>query len=257
MLIINADDYGKTRDTSDHIMICYKSGRITSCTAMMFMADSERAAEIARASNLDIGLHLNLSDHFTGNHHNQKLRDVHERVASYMARGTLALSFYNPLMKRDFEYTFKSQYERFVQLYGKPPSHIDGHRHTHLCMNSLIGGLIPRGSKVRRGFHFERGEKSFAKRCYRALVDFYVTRRYVCVDYFFSITPLENRKRLSGILSLARQRNVELMVHPEKERELLFLMSKDYLSLIEGIPLGTYSALQPKGIFANAGGNGQ
>ncbi len=47
------------------------------------------------------------------------------------------------------------------------------------------------------------------------------------------------------------------MVHPEKERELLFLMSKDYWDLVAGIPLGTYSVLGPKPADTKTGANEQ
>jgi hypothetical protein len=40
-------------------------GRITSVSGMVFMRDSERAAELANNSDLDVGLHLNFSEEFT------------------------------------------------------------------------------------------------------------------------------------------------------------------------------------------------
>ena len=33
---------------------------------MVFMADSERAAELAKENELDVGLHLNFAERFTG-----------------------------------------------------------------------------------------------------------------------------------------------------------------------------------------------
>ena len=65
MLIINADDWGRSRAETNAALECYQHGRITSVSAMVFMNDSERAAEIAREHNLDAGLHLNFTDPFT------------------------------------------------------------------------------------------------------------------------------------------------------------------------------------------------
>jgi predicted glycoside hydrolase/deacetylase ChbG (UPF0249 family) len=37
MLIINADDFGRSTVETDAILGCYKAGRITSVSAMVFM----------------------------------------------------------------------------------------------------------------------------------------------------------------------------------------------------------------------------
>ena len=65
MLIINADDWGRSVAETDAALRCYKGGRITSVSAMVFMEDSERAAELAKENELDVGLHLNFTDEFT------------------------------------------------------------------------------------------------------------------------------------------------------------------------------------------------
>jgi len=49
MLIINADDFGRSELETDVILKCYHERRITSTTAMVFMADSVRAADLGRA----------------------------------------------------------------------------------------------------------------------------------------------------------------------------------------------------------------
>ena len=47
ILIVNADDYGWNRPTTEATLEAFRAGRITSATALMFMDDSERAAELA------------------------------------------------------------------------------------------------------------------------------------------------------------------------------------------------------------------
>jgi len=44
MLIINADDFGRSWEETDVAHSCIRRGQITSVTAMVFMHDSERAA---------------------------------------------------------------------------------------------------------------------------------------------------------------------------------------------------------------------
>ena len=72
MLIINADDWGRSLAETDAALECYKAGRITSASAMVFMGDSERAAELAKENKLDVGLHLNFTDRFTANQYTER-----------------------------------------------------------------------------------------------------------------------------------------------------------------------------------------
>src|SRR2546426_10477618 len=52
LLIMNADDWGRDRQTTDRTFECVLRGTVSSVSAMVFMEDSERAAtiEIGRAS---------------------------------------------------------------------------------------------------------------------------------------------------------------------------------------------------------------
>jgi len=64
-LIINADDWGRDLATTDRIRECFEAQAISSASAMVFMADSERAAKIARLGSFDCGLHLNFTTPFS------------------------------------------------------------------------------------------------------------------------------------------------------------------------------------------------
>ena len=48
MITINADDWGRSEAETDAALFCYVNGRISSVSAMVFMEDSERAAELAK-----------------------------------------------------------------------------------------------------------------------------------------------------------------------------------------------------------------
>jgi predicted glycoside hydrolase/deacetylase ChbG (UPF0249 family) len=61
MVIINADDFGRSRLVTDRILSCYKQGSITSTSAMVFMEDSQRAVDLAKEYSIDVGLHLNFT----------------------------------------------------------------------------------------------------------------------------------------------------------------------------------------------------
>src|SRR4029077_20103780 len=61
VLIINADDWGRSQETTDRIAECVAHGAVSSVSAMVFMEDSERSAVIARERGIDAGLHLNFT----------------------------------------------------------------------------------------------------------------------------------------------------------------------------------------------------
>ena len=243
MLIINADDWGRNKTVTDNSITCFKKLRISSASAMVFMADSERAAELAREYGLETGLHLNFTLAFDGNAKSSQLIKSHRRIASFLTMSKYCSFFYNPLLKRDFEYTYKAQYEEFVHLYNKEPTHIDGHHHMHLCTNMLIDRLIPRGSKVRRSFTFSSGERNFLNITYRKIIDSILMQRYTCTELFFSATPTQNIERQKNIINLAKSQNVELMVHPEKTIEFDFLMSDEFSQIVSCVQTGNYSNL--------------
>ena len=242
MLIINADDWGKNKLTTDQTLSCYKNGRITSASAMVFMADSERSSELALENNIDIGLHLNFNLKFDGNVKSSKLKSSHQLIASFLSKNKYCLLIYNPLLTRQFDYVYKAQYEEYVRLYNQKPTHIDGHKHMHLCTNMIVDSIIPDGYKVRRNFSFAYGEKEFLNRCYRYIVDKWLQKKYICTDYFFDIVPFY-KERLQKIFSYTKSMNVELMVHAERTEEFNFLMSNEYQEMIYNVKKSNYSNL--------------
>ena len=243
MLIINADDWGGWESATDAALACFKKGRITSVTAMVFMADSDRAAALARESGMDVGLHLNLDAPFTGRTCPESLHRRHQPVCRWLRSGRYAQLIYNPFLRQHFHHLYAGQVEEFTRLYGRMPSHIDGHHHRHLCANMLLGNIIPEGVKVRRGFSFWPGEKSRLNRAYRRWVDRRLSRRHRTTDYFFSLGQCLRTNRLPRVTGLAKAASVELMTHPEKSEEYNWLMSDHCLSLTQSLDIRPYTQL--------------
>src|SRR6266480_4217678 len=65
VLIVNADDWGRDAETTARIAECVVPGGVSSVSAMVFMADSERAADTARERGIDAGLHVNFTTPFS------------------------------------------------------------------------------------------------------------------------------------------------------------------------------------------------
>ena len=241
MLIINADDWGRSSAETDAALRCYQGGRLTSVSAMVFMADSERAAELTKKNELDIGLHLNFTERFTGARVAARVADGHDKIARFLTRNRYAQILYNPYLRAEFVYSFETQLEEFTRLFGKAPSHIDGHHHMHLCGNMLLSNLIPSGMRVRRNFSFWPGEKSRLNRAYRALVDRWLARRYRLTDYFFDLTQSIQENKMDRVLALAESSNVELMTHPILELESGYLISDQFHANLHRLSVASYA----------------
>jgi predicted glycoside hydrolase/deacetylase ChbG (UPF0249 family) len=243
MIIVNADDFGRSRSETDAALSCYKEGRITSASAMVFMEDSCRAAECARATGIDVGLHVNLSQPFTGQVKVRRLQECHDRVAQFLTGNRYSLLVYHPALRAQFQYVYDAQLEEFTRLYGRHPSHIDGHLHEHLSTNMLLDKIIPAGEKVRRSFSFWPGEKGVVNRAYRGLIDRSLARRYRVTDFFFSLQRCLQNDGLPRVFELSKVAIVELMTHPADPAEYVYLMSDDYVVALHQVEMRTYGSL--------------
>jgi predicted glycoside hydrolase/deacetylase ChbG (UPF0249 family) len=218
-------------------MSCFANGRITSASAMVFMKDSERAAAAALGAGLDVGLHVNLSEEFSGRLVQDQVRTAHDQIRRFLRANKYALLIFNPLLVRQFEYVFAAQLAEFLRLYGRQPSHFDGHQHMHLATNMLVQRVLPSGAKVRRSFSFRAGEKSFANRWYRRAVNLSLKRRHQVTHHLFSLSDYLSPRHLERVIVLAQQSDVELIAHPERPIEYAFLMSDEFAHAISGVRL--------------------
>lgn len=231
MLIVNADDLGRSRDETDAVLTCHAQRRVTSTSAMVFMADSERAAQLARARGIPVGLHLNLSERFSADNVEAGLRHKHERLCRFLKSSKYSVVLYHPLLAREFADVVQAQLTEFGRLFGCTPAHVDGHQHMHLATNVLVQRLLPAGTRVRRSFSFAAGQKSLLNRCYRERVDSALARRHPLTDYFFSLGHHLNAQGIARLASLATRDVVELMVHPAWDREFDFMMGEHFTEL--------------------------
>lgn len=241
MLIINADDFGRSASETDAALRCYRAGRITSVSAMVFMANSERGAELAKENEVDIGLHLNFTEEFTQKEKSARLTQAQNRLAMYLRRTKWSELFYNPLLRKAFSYCYHAQAEEFARLFGNLPTRVDGHHHMHLCANIVLSDLIPAGMRIRRNFSFWPGEKGRLNRSYRALVDRWLQRRYHLTDYFFDLTQCIETNKFSRVSSLAKESTVELMTHPIVSQEEDYLMGDEFAELLQRLEVRNYA----------------
>jgi YdjC-like protein len=244
-LIINADDWGQYPETTNRALECFLRGSISSVSAMVLMKDSERAAGIARERGMDAGLHLNLTAQFSAPGTARNLIEHQERVARYLRLHRYAQVIFHPGLARSFDYLVAAQRDEFCRLYGDEPARWDGHHHMHLCSNVLVGGLLPRGTIVRRSFSFLPGDKML-NQIYRGAVNRALSRRHSLTDYFFSLPPFYPAARIERIFSVAARSVVEVETHPVNPEEYQYLMGGDVFSKIGDAPIESGYTLPQK-----------
>jgi predicted glycoside hydrolase/deacetylase ChbG (UPF0249 family) len=240
VIIVNADDWGRDTLTTDRTRECVRQGTVSSVSAMVWMADSERSAAIAQQEVIDAGLHLNLTSSFTAADVPVGVREHQEKVGRYLRSSRFASAIYHPGLRQSFEYVIAAQIEQYESLYGARPFRIDGHHHMHLSANVLMGNLLPEGTVVRRSFSFRPGEKSIANRAFRRLVNSIIARRHRLTDLFFSLPPIE-ATRLQAILRLGASSVVELECHPVNSDEYAFLTSGGISRCSDAVELSSFA----------------
>jgi predicted glycoside hydrolase/deacetylase ChbG (UPF0249 family) len=136
-VIINADDFGRSHGINRGVVAAHEHGIVTSASLMVSWPASRDAALYTRDyPELDVGLHLDLAEWtFTS----EGWQPLYERVA---------LS--DPKAIRDETW---HQIERFDQLVGILPSHLDSHQHTHRSepARSVVLGISEELGIVVRG----------------------------------------------------------------------------------------------------------
>ena len=204
---------------------------------MVFMEDSERAAQLARDKEVDVGLHLNFTSPFSDRKRQGRLLEYQQRLANFLLGGRYAQLVFHPGLVNAFEYVVAAQIDEFRRLYCAEPGRIDGHHHMHLCANVLLGNLIPSGTIVRRNFSFARDEKTWVNRTYRLWIDRRLKKIYGLVDLLFPLAPVGQLDRLKKIVEVAQTSVVELETHPVNPDEYRFLSTGEIFRQIKDIQI--------------------
>jgi chitin disaccharide deacetylase len=249
LLIVNADDLGLEVEVTDAILDCFRSRAISSTTALVWMRDSDRAAEIARRERIPTGLHLNLIEPYTASDVPPRVADTQRRVVERLGSGGLGPQLYHRAWSEDFGQCIRDQLSRFTELYRMPPTHLDGHRHMHLAMNALLSRSLEPVRRCRRPVNRPAVESASYKRLARSALSVLVRLRFTTTDACFSLRSLHPELGGSGLdeaLARARRRSVELFVHPGYRDELPLLCSDEWRAWVATHRLGSFDDLPPR-----------
>jgi chitin disaccharide deacetylase len=211
-LVVNADDFGFTRDVNQGIIEAHRDGILTATTLMAPGGAFDDAVRLAKENpTLDVGCHLVL-------------------VGSPGFAPTVAKLLQNVLLKRVDVFRELSGQVRRIMDAGIVPTHLDTHKHTHLIPQVL--DAVARISEefkipwVRRPFDFpmQAGGIGWKKRAVSRSFGIVrgrferVLKAHGCksTDHFagFKITGAYDAGDLVALIRELPEGSTEFMCHP-------------------------------------------
>jgi predicted glycoside hydrolase/deacetylase ChbG (UPF0249 family) len=246
LLIINADDWGYDTSTTGAIVECFRAGSVTSVSAMVYMSDSARAADLAESGGEPVGFHMNLTEAFTDPACPERVRVRQQRLVRYFAGPQWRMWGFSPRLFTEIEDCIADQLEAFRHLYGREPTHIDGHKHVHQSAGVMLGRSLPSGANMRPSFTYLPGEKSILNRLARMFVNRLMRVRFRSPRYLFDLREIHPALGGAGLerkLDLSHRDTVEVMTHPGQPDERAILLDDSWASLLRGRRVGAYADL--------------
>jgi predicted glycoside hydrolase/deacetylase ChbG (UPF0249 family) len=190
-LIVNADDFGFTRDVNQGIVEAHRRGILTATTLMATGAAFEHAVELARENpELDVGVHLVL-------------------VGGEGYPGTVARLMRDMALGRIRVYDELARQVTKVLEAGLRPTHLDTHKHTHL-LPPVLGAV----ARIAEEFHIAWVRRPLLRsRLFQG-----VLRRHGCrtTDRFagFWMTGRYGARDLARLIESLPEGLTEFMCHP-------------------------------------------
>lgn len=152
-LIINADDFGLCRAQNYGIIEAFTQGVVSSTTAIVTSPAIEHAAWLAGCfPELPVGLHFMLS---WGRPLTPLTCLVNEQ--GMLDKGIWQKSEAGTLDPEEIRCELASQYQHFIDLFGKAPTHIDSHHHVHM-LPTLYPLVEAFAMEYRLPLRIDRGE---------------------------------------------------------------------------------------------------
>jgi hopanoid biosynthesis associated protein HpnK len=132
-LIVNADDFGRSRSINEAVVRAHQEGVLTSTSLMVNEPAFEEAVQLAKASpSLGVGLHLTL----LCGHSTLPPRQIPELVNrngefTNSPVGAGFRYFFHSGLRDQLRLEIHAQFQKFRQT-GLPLDHVNGHLHLHL-----------------------------------------------------------------------------------------------------------------------------
>ncbi len=131
VLVVNADDFGRSSGVNRGIALAHDRGIVTSASAMVRWPAAEEAAAMARTRpGLGVGLHVDLSEWI---YRDGEWAPLYEVVSDD---------------RTAVEAEVAAQLEQFARLFRRQPTHLDSHQHRHVH-EPVRSVLVEAGRRLR------------------------------------------------------------------------------------------------------------
>lgn len=219
-LIVNADDFGKSREVNEAICEAFEKGIIDRTTLMTNMPNAKEAMELAKEKEFSdkIGIHLNLTSG------RPLTKDMSADPVMCNSSGEFSADFARSLKTRFFlpaktrrnvEAEIRAQFDRYKEL-GGTLWHVDSHHHVHTDpsiwreLKKVMRDYPVTSVRLSRNMY--RGG-NILMRIYKALFNASVKRFCrIRPDYFGSAE--DYGQYLAVHPGFAEDHKIEIMVHP-------------------------------------------
>ena len=219
VLIVNADDCNLTPGVTRAILDCHDRGILTSTTFMANLpVQKETVRELLKRKNLGVGIHLNVTF--------GKPISKPARVLSLLTPAgdfkKVRDQISRPPAAAELSREYQVQIDRFTELFGRKPSHLDTHHqvHDHVFFLKVLCEVAAKNAlPVRRSLSFRRSaatEKSPSSEISHPLRGFEMTGVRTPDFFFGNLTPSGywTREPLVTILQNLPAGVSEIMCHP-------------------------------------------
>jgi chitin disaccharide deacetylase len=181
-IIVNADDYAISPEISRSILDLVEKKRISATSAMSVSPHWKNwgGAVFDYADDVDVGLHFSLTEFDPLSNPGS----IHGASASRTFGHVMMRSMLGLIRPQDVRSEFLRQWDAFVQINGRAPSHVDGHQHVHQLpgvRQPLVSAIMEVGGKY----------PPYIRTCHEDLTT--ILRRGVCTTRaaLFSVSGMQ------------------------------------------------------------------
>ncbi len=263
-LIINADDFGITKETNEAIKQGFEAGIITSTSLIVNLEAFEHAIFniLPTISNIDIGFHFNIVEGKSLTNQNLLCDDEGNFNQKY---GQLILKSYSTDFLKQVEIEFRAQIEKALQ--HCKISHIDSHMHTHSIPNifKLISKLAKEYNipyvRTQKEIPYIVWKKSFNRKFAINIIKNILLNTFTIInrkersnDYFIGVLYtgfMDENSIIKGLAKIKKDNTLtEVIFHPTTDkseinnyREFLITQNPNFKETLKnsGFALSNYS----------------
>ena len=130
-LVVNADDFGRTRDINRGILHAFRYGIVSSASLMTNFEAFGQAADIAKKFHLPVGIHFNLTEGRPVSNSTDVASLVDSQGRFFKKNTFMLYLMQGRISEHDVRIELAAQLSRCIDA-GLKPDHYNSHHHIHI-----------------------------------------------------------------------------------------------------------------------------